>query len=141
MRGAYKFNDVLSGGVGVNYQHFKATLSQAIDFATGLHLSDLYQPLPAGACSYGAGFNPGTNPLDGNAKVTASGNAWGYNLGLLAQLQNDFRVGVAYRSSMKQSLSGNSDVTVPATGNHAVDGAIATVAAAQNWRVVAPRQT
>jgi long-chain fatty acid transport protein len=131
--GAYKFNDVLSGGVGVNYQHFKATLSQAIDVATGCTLLALPPAsLATGACSYGAGFNPGTNPLDGNAKVTASSNAWGYNLGLLAQLQNDFRVGVAYRSSMKQSLSGNSDVTLPTTGNNTVNTAIGTFATAQN---------
>src|SRR6267142_6070175 len=130
--GAYKFNDVLSGGVGVNYQHFKATLSQGIDFATACTLGTLATPpQPTGACSYGAGFNPGTNPLDGNGRVTASGNAWGYNLGLLAQLQNDFRVGVAYRSSIKQALSGDSNITLPVTGNPPVDGTVAAVAAGQ----------
>jgi long-chain fatty acid transport protein len=101
--GAYKFNDVLSGGVGVNYQTFKATLSQAVDFATICIISAV------GAC---AGTGGGTN--DGFAKVTADSNAWGYNLGLLAQLPNDFRLGVSYRSTMKQSLSGNSAITAPA---------------------------
>jgi len=58
-----------------------------------------------------AGTGGGSN--DGSAKVTADSNAWGYNLGLLALLPNDFRVGVAYRSAMKQSLSGNFDITTP----------------------------
>jgi len=111
--GAYKFNDALSGGVGVDYQHFKAELTQAVDFTT------ICNVLGAAAACGGAApapgpFNVTTNPNDGNAKVTADSNAWGYNLGLLAQLPNDFRVGVAYRSKMKQSLSGNFDITTPA---------------------------
>jgi long-chain fatty acid transport protein len=104
--GAYKFSDVLSGGVGVNYQTFKAELTQAVDFATLCSLAG-----QSGTCGAGAGFTPGTN--DGSGKVTADSNAWGYNLGLLAQLPNDFRVGFAYRSEMKQKLSGNFDATVP----------------------------
>jgi long-chain fatty acid transport protein len=106
--GAYKFNDVLSGGVGVNYQTLKAELSQAVDFATLCTLAG-----QSATCGAGAGFNPGTNPNDGSGKVTADGNAWGYNLGFLAQFQNDFRVGVAYRSKMKYNLTGNFDATVP----------------------------
>lgn len=102
--GAYKFNDVFSGGAGINYQTFKAELTQAVDFATICNVSGA-----SGICG-GVG---GTN--DGSAKVTADGNAWGYNLGLLAELPNNFRVGVAYRSKMKQSLSGNFDITVPAS--------------------------
>ena len=109
--GAYKLNDTLSAGAGINYQMLDAELTQAVDFATlctvgGASLS----------CGFSAGFNPNTNPNDGLAKVTAHSNAWGYNLGLLAQLQNDFRVGLAYRSKMKHKLSGDFDATVPAVG-------------------------
>jgi long-chain fatty acid transport protein len=122
--GAYKFSDVLSGGVGVNYQTFKAELSQAIDFAT---LCSITPPIGAN-CGAGAGFFPGSN--DGSAKVTADSNAWGYNLGLLAQLPNDFRVGVAYRSKMKQSLKGDFSATVP-TPAGAAGAATANVATAR----------
>jgi long-chain fatty acid transport protein len=105
---------VWSGGVGVNYQTFKAELTQAVDFATLCTVAA--GGAFAGACGAAppANFNPGTNPNDGKAKVTADGNAWGYNLGLLAQLPNDFRIGVAYRSAMKYSLTGNFDITTPA---------------------------
>ncbi len=111
--GAYKFNDVVSGGAGVNYQTFKAELTQAVDFATICTVAA--GGAFAGTCGAGAGFNPNTNPNDGAAKVTADGNTWGYNLGLMAELPNDFRVGVAYRSKMKYSLSGNFDINTPAT--------------------------
>ena len=111
LAGAYKFNDTFSGGVGVNYQTFKAELTQAVDFATICTVAA--GGAFSAACGAGAGFNPGNNPNDGNAKVTANSHAWGYNLGVLAQFQNDLRVGAAYRSSMKQNLSGNFDITTP----------------------------
>ncbi len=109
--GAYKLNDVVSAGAGINYQKLDAKLGQAVDFAT-LCTAGLALGIPgAGACGITAGFNPGTN--DGNAKITADSNAWGYNLGVLAQLDNNFRVGAAYRSKVKHSLSGNFDITTP----------------------------
>ena len=74
----YKFTDVLSGGAGISYQHLKAELTQAIDFATLCNIGG-----QAATCGAAAGFNPGTNPNDGFAKVTADSNGWGYNLGLL----------------------------------------------------------
>src|SRR5262245_29702903 len=129
LAGAYKFNNVVSGGVGVNYQRFEAELSQAVDFATICTLAGA-----SAGCGYtapganGGPFNPTVNPLDGNAKVTADSNGWGYNLGLLLQLENDFRVGFAYRSKIKQSLSGNFDITRPVTGNAVVNGSLAAVA-------------
>ncbi|HKW38008.1 MAG TPA: outer membrane protein transport protein [Burkholderiales bacterium] len=110
---AYKFNDMFSGGVGLNYQHFKAELTQAVDFATICTVAA--GGAFTGACGAGAGFNPNNNPNDGNAKVTADGNAWGYNLGLLAQVTNDLRVGAAYRSKMTQKLSGDFNISTPGT--------------------------
>jgi long-chain fatty acid transport protein len=112
--GAYKLNDVVSAGAGINYQKLDAKLGQAVDFAT-ICTGGLALGIPgAGACGITAGFRPDTNPNDGNAKVTADSNAWGYNLGFLAQLDNNFRVGAAYRSKVKHSLSGNFDITTPA---------------------------
>jgi long-chain fatty acid transport protein len=131
--GAYKFSDVLSGGVGVDYQHFKAELTQAVDFATLCTVGG-----QSGTCGFGAGFNPTTNPNDGSAKVTADGNAWGYNLGLLWQLPDDFRIGVAYRSKIKQSLKGNFDPTVPTPAGVA---GIATAGVANALHIVSSGAT
>src|SRR5713101_4332832 len=99
---AYKLDNVLSVGAGINYQRLKADLTQAVDFATLCNLAGA-----GGVCGGAAGSN------DGGAKVTADSNAWGYNLGFLAQLDNNFRVGAAYRSKMKHKLSGDFDATVP----------------------------
>src|SRR5712692_1307136 len=66
----------------------------------------------ANACGAPGFIQPGA-PNDGKARVTATGHAWGYNRGLLAQL-GDTRVGLAYRSKMKQKLNGDFDITAPA---------------------------
>jgi long-chain fatty acid transport protein len=108
LAGAFKFNDVISAGLGINYQTFDAELTQAVDFATLCNLAG-----QSAACGGVAGFNQSTNPNDGKAKVTATGDAWGYNAGLLAQLGGT-RLGLAYRSKMKYKLNGDFDITAPA---------------------------
>ena len=107
LAGAFKVNDVLSAGLGINYQTLDAELTQAVDFATLCTVGGA-----TAACGAGAGFaQPGT-PNDGKATVTAKGDAWGYNAGLLAQL-GDTRLGLAYRSRMKHKLNGDFDITAP----------------------------
>jgi long-chain fatty acid transport protein len=51
---------------------------------------------------------------DGQAKVEGNSDAWGYNLGALFQVSQDMRIGVAYRSNMKQDLAGDVTFTLPA---------------------------
>ncbi len=137
--GAYKFNEVISAGAGINYQKLNAELTQKIDFAT---LCSLPTVGASAVCGYtappanGGPYNPNTNPNDGDAKVTADSTAWGYNLGFLFQPDNDTRWGFAYRSKMKHSLSGNSDITLPVTGNPLVDGTVGGIAANPNFRLV-----
>lgn len=109
LAGAFKFHDALSLGVGVNRQHLDAELSQAVDFATLCTGVILIFP-SAGACGLGGGFSQPNNPNDGKGKVTAKGDAWGYNAGILSQL-GATRVGLAYRSKMKYKLDGTFDIT------------------------------
>jgi long-chain fatty acid transport protein len=109
---AFKLSDALSVGVGVNHQNLQAELTQAVNFAT---LCDLgaFLGLGSAGCGAGGGFTHPNNPNDGNAKVTAKGDAWGYNAGILSQL-GATRVGLAYRSQMKYKLDGSFDITAPA---------------------------
>ena len=99
---AYKIDDRLSVGVGINYQKLDAELSQAVDFGSICTASGA-----GGVCGPPAGN-------DGKAKVTADDDAWGYNLGLLWQLTADTRLGFAFRSELDYGLSGKFDITAPA---------------------------
>jgi long-chain fatty acid transport protein len=111
LAGAFKLTDVLSAGAGVNYQSIEAELTQAVDFATLCTVGSVLGI--ANTCGASGGFIHPGNPNDGKARVTATGHAWGYNAGLLAQL-GDTRVGLAYRSKMKQKMNGDFDITAPA---------------------------
>ena len=136
LAGAYKISDTLSAGAGVNYQMLDAELGQAVDFATLCTVAA--GGAFSAACGAGATFNPNTNPNDGKAKVTADSTAVGYNLGLMAQVQDNFRVGVAYRSKMKHSLSGNFDITTPANVPGALTAATGLVNSGAKADVVLP---
>jgi len=98
--------------LGVNRQHLDAELTQAVDFFT-LCTAGTFLGIPGAInCAAGGGFSQPNNPNDGKAKVTAKGDAWGYNGGILAQL-GETRVGLAYRSKMKYKLDGTFDITAP----------------------------
>lgn len=121
--GAYKLNEIMSVGAGINYQKLDSELTQAVDFATICNAAG-----QSATCGGAAGYNPNTNPLDGQASVVADGTAWGYNLGLLTHFKNDMRMGIAFRSRIEHSLSGSFGVTRPVTGSAITNGAMAAVA-------------
>lgn len=108
---AYKVNDAFSIGGGINWQRLDAELSQAVDFATLCTVAS--GGAFSGACGLGGGFVPGSGTNDGKAKVTADDDAWGYNLGLLWQVQPDTRLGLHYRSELDYDLEGDFDITTP----------------------------
>jgi long-chain fatty acid transport protein len=81
---SFKVNDMLSLGVGVDYQYANAELTNAV--VTGL----------------------GT---EGRARLKVDDSAWGFNAGALLKLPSETRVGVSYRSHLDYRLSGNTTVT------------------------------
>jgi long-chain fatty acid transport protein len=88
---AFKVNENISLGAGVNWQKADATLSSAVVLPT---------PSPLV-------FVQGVNELK------ADDDAWGWNVGALFKLGSDMRVGVSYRSSIDYTLSGNVTTTGP----------------------------
>jgi long-chain fatty acid transport protein len=92
---AYKVNDRVSFGAGFNAQYINANLTKAIDF----------------------GLLSGGVPQSADGAVGVSGHSWafGYNLGALFQFPTDTRIGLAYRSTVHQTLEGSASFTnVPA---------------------------
>lgn len=102
---SFKASDMVSLGGGINYQYIKGDLSKAIDFGT--------------ICTF-AGLSGSTCPAtpqlnDGVFKLTGNDWSWGYNLGALFQVNQDTRVGIAYRSKIDHELGGDATYTnVPA---------------------------
>jgi len=79
---AYKANERFSIGVGLNWQYIKADYRRAAP-----------HPLPG-------------NP-DMAVRLKMRDNAWGWNIGLLYQVTDDTRVGLSYRSRIKQKAEGS----------------------------------
>ena len=104
---AWKVRDGVSLAGGINFQYFKATLSNAIDY---------------GAACFGPAFGPvacagaGIVPQGRDGIATVSGDSWGigWNVGALFEINPAMRLGVAYRSSIKHEIKGDATFSNPA---------------------------
>jgi long-chain fatty acid transport protein len=103
----------LSLGFGLNWQRGQ------IDLLTGANYAGAWGGAVAGALAAGqitgaqaaalAGL-VGAN-AEGQVRTSVDGDAWGYNFGLMLDLNSATRLGVAYRSSVKYNLSGTTSFT------------------------------
>ena len=95
---AFKINNRVSVGAGINMQYFDAELSNAIDF--GL---------------LGFGVVPGFMPQgqDGFVKMEADDWGYGFNLGVLFEPWPATRLGVSFRSKIDYTLRGKADFSYP----------------------------
>ncbi len=99
---SYKASDRVSLGVGLNAQYIKAELSSAVDSSSiclGLASS--------GTCSALGLGTPGNPAVDSYATIKGDDWSYGYNLGLLFKPTDETRIGVAFRSKIKQTLKGD----------------------------------
>ncbi|MDH3460677.1 MAG: OmpP1/FadL family transporter [Burkholderiaceae bacterium] len=110
---AYRVNDMVSLGFGVNWQRLEAE-----------YVRQTVIPLPAPS-----------PPTTGTIQLDADDDAWGWNAGALFQVTPATRLGVSYRSTIKYALDGgisgslsipaSADLEVPDTfilsATHAVD--------------------
>lgn len=82
---AWKINDAVSIGGGINAQHLKAELSNAISYTAA-----------AGA------------PLgEGVATVEGDDWGWGWNVGVMLNVTPATRLGISYRSAIEYTLDGD----------------------------------
>jgi long-chain fatty acid transport protein len=81
---SFKVNDMLSLGLGLDYQYANAELTNAVILGLG---------------------------TEGRARLKVDDSAWGWNAGALFQLPSQTRIGVSYRSHLDYHLSGNTTVT------------------------------
>lgn len=109
---SWKATDALALGFGVNY------MQGEIDLLTGVNYKGLV---------FGTALNPAVAVnAEGQSKVALEGSGWGFNAGLIYDLNTATRIGIAYRSRVKQKLGG----TVTFTGVPAAYAASAALTAA-----------
>jgi len=110
---AFKANEQWSFGLGVSLQYIEAELTNAVDFGTICLDQELSNggTLPNGTCN-SVGLNP--RATDGFSKITGDDWGVGFNLGVIYSLSDATRIGLSYRSEVKQDLDGKADFTLPA---------------------------
>ncbi|HRO62802.1 outer membrane protein transport protein [Thermomonas sp.] len=121
---AYKVNDMFSIGVGLIYERAEATLSKSIDFGTAICAQAAAGlPAPNTGNVMLTCFNPGwaLYPLyhpqsaDGSLTVKGSDTDFGFLVGLQITPNEQFALGLSYRSRIHQKLQGTLDFNgVPA---------------------------
>ena len=109
---SYKVDNKLSVGFGVSVQYIEATLANKLDSAAicfGPPLSGL-----GGACGAAglAATDIGDVAFDSGQSLTGDDWSFGWNFGLLYDLSNETRLGLAYRSNVKHTLKGDVDFTL-----------------------------
>jgi len=120
----------LTVGGGVSYQHLKATLTQQINYAgafaqgAGAAVAGGLVPVQAAPALIGSGAG-----LESGAHLTGTDSAWGWNVGVLWQANDQTRIGAAYRSRIKYNVTGTVDISNP-TVLGALPPALAPVGAA-----------
>jgi long-chain fatty acid transport protein len=102
---AYRIDDQWSVGAGVNYQFLDVKLTQAIDYGTTAVAA--LGPGPAGAL----GLSPQGN--DGRGIVEGDDWSWGFNAGVLFEMNEDTRFGFHWRSKIDHRVTGDGKFTIP----------------------------
>lgn len=97
---AYRVNDKVSIGGGLNWQRLEAEYQRQVGVGP-------LGPIPAGVVA----ASPLTLKLDGDS--------WGWNVGTLFTLSPSTKVGLSYRSEVKYDLKGDIKVSGPVPGLNA----------------------
>ena len=88
---AYKVNDAVSLGGGINWQRADAELTKAVNYSF---------------IAAGTGVGGVAAGTEGTNRIIGHDDAWGYNLGLMLEPTERTRIGVSYRSALRYTLQG-----------------------------------
>ncbi len=113
---AFKHDDKLSIGLGLSFQYIEAKLENRID--STLTCAGIQQVIDAQSPGAGAAVDcsgttfPGDASIDSAQSLEGDDWNWGWNLGMLYEIDSSSRVGVSYRSSIDANLEGDVDFTL-----------------------------
>ncbi len=94
---SFRVDDRLALGLGLNVQWIDATFTNQVNYS-------------AASLSVGTPASPG---LESSARIKGKDTAYGWNAGLLWDLDKDRRIGVHYRSAVRYDVAGDVTFTNP----------------------------
>jgi long-chain fatty acid transport protein len=111
---AWKFGQKFSFGVGASIQYFKAELSQNLDsFNICFNFFDSQgDPTPDATCAANGLPSPANAATDSDSTVDADSWGMGLNVGFMFEPTERTRIGLQYRSPIRQELEGDAKFTL-----------------------------
>lgn len=106
---AWKVMPNLSIGAGASYQQVKATLTSNVNYSAAL----VAAAAAAGQSAAIPSIIATTPGLDAKLNITGDDYSWGWNVGVLWDVDKNTRVGAQWRSSVKYDVSGNATFDYP----------------------------
>lgn len=111
---SFKASDMVTIGGGFNYQHIRATLSNKVNYAGAIAQAGAQAAaagqIPAAAVAPIVGAYAGA---ESDATVSGNDGGWGWNIGILVNIDPQTRFGAAYRSKIKYDVSGSANINNP----------------------------
>jgi long-chain fatty acid transport protein len=111
---SFKASDMVTVGGGFSYQHLRATLSNKVNYVgaiaqAGAQAAAVGQ-IPAAAIAPIVGAYAGA---ESDATVSGNDGGWGWNVGVLVNIDPQTRFGASYRSKIKYDVSGSATINNP----------------------------
>jgi long-chain fatty acid transport protein len=111
---SWKPTDNLTIGAGANWQRLKATLTSRVNYAGAM--ATAAQTAAAGGLIPPSAVLPIIGAYTGSqsdVKVTGDDTAWGWDVGVLWEIDKATRIGATYRSSLKYTVQGSVNFSNP----------------------------
>jgi long-chain fatty acid transport protein len=110
---SWKASESVALGAGLNYQKLDGTATSEANYSAALLQAAAQNGIAPGSPTFNA-IAAATPCLVSGATVTGGDHAWGWNLGILVDIDKANRFGAQYRSAIKYTLSGKAEFTAPA---------------------------
>jgi long-chain fatty acid transport protein len=124
-----KVSNNLALGLGVNFQRMLATFTNQANYSAALLGAAAQAGITPGSAAHTA-IAQATAGLESHVRVSGDDNAWGWNVGLLWDIDRERRLGLHYRSALRYDITGGVSFSNPTPS---VPAALApTVAALAN---------
>lgn len=115
-----ELSERFSVGVGLIYEHADVTLSNAIDFGSGICANPQTQALCFMPDPVTGPYGPQKN--DGKVSVNGTDNSLGWIVGLNWRPTDNLSFGYSHRSEVDHEIRGDADFTVPGTATFVTAG-------------------
>lgn len=110
---SWKVTDNVAIGLGANWQRLEGTFTSQVNYSGALLAAAAANGIAPGSSTFNA-IAAATPGLVSGTSVEGSDYAWGWNLGILVEIDRANRIGAQYRSALSYNLTGDVSFANPA---------------------------